>query len=56
MNKLVKNFVLISFLGIISHASAQFDNVGSINFPTSESGEAQQSFLRGVAILHSFGW
>ena len=57
MNKLVKQFVLISFLlGIISHASAQFDNVGSINFPTSESGEAQQSFLRGVAILHSFGW
>ena len=57
MNKLVKQFMLISFLvGIIPPASAQFDNVGSIIFPTSESGEAQQSFLRGVAILHSFGW
>ncbi len=36
--------------------SAQFDNVGSIDFPTSATAEAQQHFLRGVAILHSFGW
>ena len=35
---------------------AQFENVGTINFPTSATGEAQQHFLRGVAILHSFGW
>jgi tetratricopeptide (TPR) repeat protein len=35
---------------------AQFQNVGSIDFPTSATGEAQQHFLRGVAILHSFGW
>ncbi len=35
---------------------AQFDEVGSINFPTSAGQEAQQRFLRGVAILHSFGW
>ena len=35
---------------------AQFQSVGSIDFPTSASGEAQQHFLRGVAILHSFGW
>ena len=35
---------------------AQFQNVGSIDFPTSASGEVQQHFLRGVAILHSFGW
>ncbi len=34
----------------------QFQNVGSIDFPTSASAEAQQKFLRGVAILHSFGW
>ena len=54
---LIKQFVLISlFVGIVFPASAQFDNVGSIDFPTSESGEAQQYFLRGVAILHSFGW
>ena len=37
-------------------AVAQFQNVGSIDFPTSEPGQAQQHFLRGVAILHSFGW
>ena len=54
---LIKQFVLTSLLvGIVFPASAQFDNVGSIDFPTSESGEAQQYFLRGVAILHSFGW
>ena len=35
---------------------AQFEHVGSIDFPTSAQGEAQQHFLRGVAILHSFGW
>jgi len=38
-------------------AAAQFDSVGSLDFPTStRSEEAQQRFLRGVAILHSFGW
>jgi len=37
-------------------AQAQFDEVGVIDFPTSATGEAQNHFLRGVAILHSFGW
>ena len=37
-------------------ASAQFEDVGAIAFPTSATGEAQDHFLRGVAILHSFGW
>jgi hypothetical protein len=36
--------------------SAQLDNVGNLTFPTSGSAAAQQHFLRGVAILHSFGW
>ncbi len=36
--------------------SAQLENVGNISFPTSGSAEAQRHFLRGVAILHSFGW
>ena len=39
-----------------SPAAAQFENVGTLSFPTSGSAEAQQHFLRGVAILHSFGW
>ena len=30
--------------------------VGDISFETSASPEAQQHFLRGVAILHSFGF
>ena len=37
-------------------ASAQLENVGNLSFPTSGSPKAQQHFLRGVAILHSFGW
>ena len=38
-------------------ATAQFESVGSLQFPTStQSAEAQNHFLRGVAILHSFGW
>lgn len=36
--------------------AAEMDDVGSIHFPTSASGAAQDHFLRGVAILHSFGW
>ena len=43
-------------LALAAPAHAQFDNVGSIDFPTSATGEAQQHFLRGVATLHSFGW
>ncbi len=37
-------------------AHTQFENVGTIDFPTSATEDAQQHFLRGVAILHSFGW
>lgn len=37
-------------------AVAQFQDVGMIDFPTSATGEAQSHFLRGVAIMHSFGW
>jgi tetratricopeptide (TPR) repeat protein len=37
-------------------SETQLENVGNLSFPTSASPEAQRSFLRGVAILHSFGW
>src|SRR5574339_573139 len=43
-------------LALTAPAVAQLENVGSIAFPTSASPEAQRHFLRGVAILHSFGW
>jgi tetratricopeptide (TPR) repeat protein len=36
--------------------AAQLHEVGSLDFPTSATGLAQQRFLRGVALLHSFGW
>ena len=46
--------VLGCLIGAGTHSAvAQFENVGSIDFPTSETGRAQQHFLRGVAILHS---
>ncbi len=37
-------------------SSSAGDSIGSIDFRTSASGEAQEHFLRGVAILHSFGY
>jgi hypothetical protein len=43
-------------LTLAAPLSAQLENVGSLSFPTSGSPEAQRHFLRGVAILHSFGW
>ena len=43
-------------LALVAPASAQLENVGKLSFPTSASPAAQQHFLRGVAILHSFGW
>ena len=53
--RLIVAFVVSSLLA--SPSSAQFESVGSLHFPTSaRSAEAQQHFLRGVAILHSFGW
>ena len=42
-----------------SGAASDFDasvDVGSIDFPTSAGSEAQKHFIRGVAILHSFGY
>jgi tetratricopeptide (TPR) repeat protein len=49
--------IAIAFLVVSSAAlAAQLEAVGSIAFPTSGSAEAQEHFLRGVGILHSFGW
>jgi hypothetical protein len=43
-------------LCLVTPASGQLENVGNLSFPTSGTPEAQRHFLRGVAILHSFGW
>jgi tetratricopeptide (TPR) repeat protein len=47
---------VLAVLALTAPVSAQFENVGIISFPTSGSPQAQSHFLRGVAILHSFGW
>jgi tetratricopeptide (TPR) repeat protein len=47
---------VIGLLLCTTPAAAQLENVGNLSFPTSGSPEAQKHFLRGVAILHSFGW
>lgn len=36
--------------------AASLDDIGTFDFPTSGSPEAQQEFLLGVGYLHSFGW
>jgi tetratricopeptide (TPR) repeat protein len=46
-------FVVLAFA---APSFAQLENVGNLSFPTSGSPEAQRHFLRGAAILHSFGW
>ena len=43
-------------LALATPSFAQLENVGNLTFPTSGSAEAQRHFLRGAAILHSFGW
>jgi tetratricopeptide (TPR) repeat protein len=46
----------LAALALASPAVAQLENVGNLRFETSATPEAQKHFLRGVAILHSFGW
>ena len=36
--------------------SAELTGLGTVTFSTSASGPAQDHFLRGVTIMHSFGW
>ena len=54
--KLISATLALVALTMGAPTHSQFENVGTIDFPTSATGEAQQHFLRGMAILHSFGW
>ena len=54
--KLIPATLALVALTMGAPTHSQFENVGTIDFPTSAMGEAQQHFLRGMAILHSFGW
>ncbi|HAJ75150.1 MAG TPA: hypothetical protein DCM64_01710, partial [Gammaproteobacteria bacterium] len=51
--------LLVTFLAALSLSSqsqaADFDRIGSFDFPTSGSAAAQEHFLLGVGYLHSFG-
>jgi tetratricopeptide (TPR) repeat protein len=47
---------VVSALALATPSFAQLENVGNLSFPTSGSPDAQRHFLRGAAILHSFGW
>lgn len=48
-------FALCVFQSVTVHA-AEFEQIGSFDFPTSASGAAQEHFLLGVGYLHSFGF
>ena len=56
MKQLTLAVTLACTLACATGPAALFENEGTISFPTSGSPEAQKYFLRGVAILHSFGW
>ena len=47
---------LWAFAAVAENAPAHLAGLGTITFPTSETGPAQERFVRGVTILHSFGW
>ncbi len=54
MNKLSSLLLLLSLSW--GHAfAAEFDQIGTFDFPTSGSPAAQEHFLKGVGYLHSFG-
>src|SRR5215212_1840895 len=46
--------VSLVLLACAADVAAQSTHLGTVNFPTSGTREAQQHFLRGVAALHSF--
>ena len=58
MKKSLTGTLLILSLLAFSWAAqaADLENIGTFDFPTSGSPEAQEHFLLGVGYLHSFGW
>lgn len=53
-NSCIGFIVLLVFTAITANASPSSSKLGTVDFPTSGSKEAQEHFLRGVAALHSF--
>jgi tetratricopeptide (TPR) repeat protein len=54
MNRLSPFFLFLALSSGHGFA-AEFDQIGTFDFPTSGSVEAQEHFLKGVGYLHSFG-
>jgi hypothetical protein len=52
---MVRFFIAVCLLTLLSPIAGQSDDMGSIDFPTSGSKSAQVHFLEGAAALHSFG-
>ena len=57
MSKLIRSTLLTAALLVTSVTlwAAEFNRIGTYDFPTSGAGEAQEHFLLGVGYLHSFG-
>lgn len=56
MKRLLGASLLSVLLVSFAVHAAEMEDVGAVSFPTSGTGDAQAHFLRGVGILHSFGW
>ena len=57
INSLRKTLLILSIATFSwTLQAANLENIGTFEFPTSGSPEAQQHFLLGVGYLHSFGW
>ncbi len=56
MNRSIPVLLATLLLGAAPAIPAELAGLGSITFPTSATGPAQDRFLQGVTILHSFGW
>ena len=55
--KSASRFAFAMLLAASSWAhAAELTGLGTVTFPTSATGPAQDHFLRGVTIMHSFGW
>jgi len=56
---MLRLLALVSSLTILQApvaSAAEFEQIGSFDFPTSASGAAEEHFLLGVGYLHSFGF
>ncbi|MFN3162542.1 MAG: hypothetical protein ACE37N_03455, partial [Pseudohongiellaceae bacterium] len=56
MRRVLTLVFAVSMLHSVALQAAEFEQIGSFDFPTSASGAAQEHFLLGVGYLHSFGF